>query len=243
MSLKKLVIKDFQANKTYTLLGLALVFVLTAVLMVSAMLNDGGGESASQYNSVMTRMYSLIIVLVIRMTSFLYLKIDDMYSIDGTIASLPVTRKDVVYSRYVSSGILLVLAIIIQLLVTLIVELVFGARGDSALSFIHEPAPWFFVLLLFLFFNSLSFPFYFRFGTRLGVLIVVIAQFLVVVLVFTVLNNLGDSFNWFERMEEFLEWTLIENLTESLILCALFVALLVTVSAKLSAKIYKTRDI
>ena len=242
MSLIKLVKKDFQSGKVYTIFSLVILFILSVLLMASTMdLNtaNSAGESAT----IEMMIYLIMITLVSRVGSLLYMKLDELYNVSYVITSLPVTRKEIVMAKYVSASLHVGLSLLIQLLAVVIVILISGLWSAPGLSFAYSPTFWFALLLILIAYNSLSFPVYFKYGLSRGVMAVLLIQFALALIIITVVYNLDDLSILFNQFENLLEWLKDQSLAGVLLVAILIVSLITTLSIKLSVNTYKVQDL
>ena len=103
MSLTKLIKKDFQSGKVYTIFSLVILFILSILLMASTMDLDTA-NSAGESATIEMMIYLVMITLVSRVGSLLYMKLDELYNVSHVITSLPVMRKEIVMAKYVSAS-------------------------------------------------------------------------------------------------------------------------------------------
>ncbi|MCE7993005.1 MAG: ABC-2 transporter permease [Roseivirga sp.] len=241
----RLVAKDFRANGLYLAISLGILFVLNAILSFGVLGSESGPVSAGgdAKLTVAIPMFFLVSVLGSKVASLLFLKIDDMSDSNTFFASLPVKRKELVKARYISSAILACVALVVLLLATLPAYFIYGASYSETFSLLHYPAFWCIFLLFIWFSNSISFPFYFRFGLARGVFTVVIIQVLLATAMVIILLDPDVREGILDFAEGALDW--INTIHIALLgLGSLGITLLLMLgSAMLSVKFYKVRDL
>lgn len=245
MMLLRLVARDFRANRLYLSISLALVFVLGAgmaygVLGEAPNVNDGRWR---QGQSIELLLYCSLIILSVKLASIFFFKVDEMNDIEPMAASLPVKRGAIVNARYLASTLVILMAFMVHLLAIVPAALLRGGLDHIGLGLVYHPALWVIALIILLLSNSFSFPLYFRFGLTRGMVVLAVVQVLLVALAITLAINFVDKDGFFQRFEELIGWVSAQN---ALLLITPIIGgafLVMAVSARLSVKLYNTRDL
>jgi len=154
---------------------------------------------------------------------------DEQSKWDKYALSMPLTRTDLVLSKYFLSGIVAVIAMLINLAVTaILIRLTDSAMGVQEASLYILAAGG-----VLLFYVALIFPVLFKFGVEKGRMLMMVV-FLAPILIFTLLPKLGP-------MPEFLKpGSSLLKILPYLAVPALLICLLVSVA--ISIRIYKKKE-
>ncbi|MEO9869688.1 ABC-2 transporter permease [Ekhidna sp.] len=222
----KLVIKDFRANRTYLLL----------LFIVLAAISFGFNLAIIAESEVEAELFPLVVILSAMVASKLFILAEAEVSADKLFAGFPVTRKEMVLAKYISSGLLILMALSIHLLVIRISSTE-ALRSEN--SFIYQPEMWIISGLILIISDAFSFPFYFRYGIAKGAMmygVVLITFMMLTVLVLNMLNP-GDLLHaLFLRVTDQPAWAIFAELV------ALFL-LILSSSILISISVFKTKDL
>ncbi|MDW3190892.1 MAG: ABC-2 transporter permease [Cytophagales bacterium] len=175
----KLVIKDFRANTGYLLLLFAILISISVGFNLS-IITEGKVES---------EVYLLVILISTTMATKLFIITETEVSADKLIAGLPVNRMQMVLARYLSSIMMIFLALMVH---WSIVHLVSNEVVRSENGILYRPDMWIVMGLLLTLSDAFSFPFHFVFGAIKGGLMygfALIAFIILTILTITLINN------------------------------------------------------
>lgn len=182
----KLVIKDFRISKFYLLL----LFIVLAAVSVGFMLSLRAG------NSIEAELYVIVVILSAVISSKLFLLIEAEADADRLFIGLPITRKQLVVSKYIVSTLMILLVLMVHLVAVLASSSV-EMRNENYLMF--YPAMWIISGLVLILSDSLSFPFYFRFGLLKGGIMYGITMLTLSLLTVFTLGQINRSI-WFHDL-------------------------------------------
>ncbi len=245
MTLLRLFARDFRANGLYLATSLGILFVMSTGLAYGVL-----GEPPQGYDdrwvladSIEMLLYLSMIIVSTKLASILFFKIDEMNDVQGTFASLPVARNEIVKARYMSSLVQVLVVLGVHLLAILPAALIRGGLDHIGLKLIYHPAVWIISFVLVLLSNSFSFPVYFRFGLTRGLAVFTVIQVLMLVTTIALLVNFVDNDSFFRAVEQLIKWVAAQN--AFLLISAIIggTLLIMAGSATLSIKLYNTKDL
>jgi ABC-2 type transport system permease protein len=230
MNILKLIVKDFRAHWLYQLYSMVLLFTLSTIF-IYIMLQENGKTDPELV------IYFLLVLPTTSMASLLFMKMDELDKTDEVYVSLPVTKTEIVIAKYLSSFLLVLLAMPGHFLGIQSGAYLHDSLGSPQLEIIYNPLLWLIIVAVLLFFKSYAYPLYFRFGLTVGAVIHTIIQFLL--LVIFILSF--QFFNLQPMIEQLLKWGSDQN---GYLLATVLAVALVTLtisSITLSSKFFKTR--
>ncbi|MFD3158118.1 ABC-2 transporter permease [Haloimpatiens sp. FM7330] len=176
--------------------------------------------------------YLIIIFTLAYFTPIMSFVYDEKYKTDTIINSLPVTRHQVVISKYLSICISIILSVIFSALVLLITN----TLGISSIDVIQIDMIKKMIIITFLM-SSLIFPLCFKFGYRK-------AKFFFIFLYVALVSSLYNIFspNNTDGLSTKII-TYINALTSNQIILALIVSSIVIISVVISMTLYDAKDI
>lgn len=164
----KLFIKDIRVNREY--LG----------LMLSLLAAISFGFSLDIVPDV--EIYVLVVILSSLITSKLFLIMDETTQTVSFFASLPITRAQLVLSRYLSSFLCMMIALAVHLVV---IHLSASTELQEEAAFLFRPGLWIITPVLLILSDAFSFPFFFRYGFVRGAFFYGLT--LIMLMIFTVM--------------------------------------------------------
>jgi hypothetical protein len=188
----QLILKDFRANWLYQLFSLAILFCIS-MLFIYHMIEENGSADPELF------IYFMVVMLSSSAVSLVCMLIDELYQIDELFISLPVTRKQIVLAKYLSSIVQLALALVVHFLGAQVVIYFHGGLGNSELEIIYNPMVWIAVFMILLLFKCYSYPLYFKFGLMRGIAIHSLFQFILFVTFVVIMVNRNSSWNIFQE--------------------------------------------
>lgn len=229
----QLILKDFRVNWIYQLLSLVLLFLISALYMYAAL------QTKSSVDPDIV-IYFMVVLLSTGITSFLFYGIDEISNTNEIIASLPVSRKQMVTARYTTT--------VVQVLLTLGFHFLGGIFGaylqdgldSDILKPIYDFRLWITIAFIVFTFSSYSYPLLYKFGLFKGMLIIGVGHF--VLYVSFVITMILHQTVW-GSIQEVIFWML--NLSEWISL-PVFIAVSVLImfgTLLASITIFKNKDI
>ena len=228
-----LIFKDFRANWMYQALGWGLLFAMSTGYVVAF----------SAGNALEVELYIIGVVLSCLMLSNLFLFIDEFYQMHAVFASLPVTRNQIIWARYLSVFLQTSIALIVHIAGIQIASLFLDTPNDASFEILFRPGLWLSLLGLLLLFISLSYPFYFKFGMLKGNLIIGIIFFSMIVLGVVGSMLFRVHFNIMKHVQAAINWMATQPAFIILFLLTGFFLFMMGSSIGLSAKFYKNQDL
>ena len=230
MNILKLITKDFRAHWLYQLYSMVLLFTLSTIF-IYIMFQENGKTDPELV------LYFLLVLPTTSIASLLFMKMDELDKTDEVFVSLPVTKTEIIIAKYLSSFLLVLLALPAYFLGIQSGAYFHDNLGSPQLEIIYNPLLWSMMVALLLFFKCYAYPLYFRYGLTIGTGIHTIIQFLL--LVIFILSF--QFFNLQPMIEQLLKWGSDQN--RYLLATVLVVALVILIisSITLSSKFFKTR--
>ena len=228
-----LVIKDFRANWTYVVLGLAVLLTLSMSFIYTALKAPFAVDPD-------LLIYFLMVIVSSIVFSLLFLMIEQLYNTNIIFASLPVSRKQFVVQRYVATYLQFVLALGIHFIGLQLGIYFYGVTDQVVLESIHNPLVWLLILLVLISINGFSMPFYFKHGLGKGILIIGLIQcfscisFVYVMISFTEI--------W-DGCQQLIFAIISLNPLVTIPICIGITFLISWVSTQISISIYKSKDL
>lgn len=222
----KLVIKDFQVSRIYLLLLIAVL----AIISVGYTQALGNGEK------VESELYVIVVLLSAMISSKLFLLQEAESNSETLIAGLPLTRKQIVIGRYLSSFLMVVLVLVVHL-----ISIQLGSTGTlrNENHIMYRPEMWIISGMALMLADALAFPFYFKFGLGKGALMYGATMiFLFFLTVFTI--GQYDRSKWFQEFVKAVFSQPKVLLTIELIILFL---LILWSSISISINVYKNKDL
>ena len=247
MNLPQLIAKDLRANWLFQFSSLLVLFLVSTGFMYLA-LGEGGGHSQADSLSVVQAsmavlIYGMFIIPTTLLVALIFLILDEMYQTQGLLASLPVTRGQMVIARYATSFLQIFLALALHFTAILPGAYLNGGTHHPALAILNHPMVWMLLAIALFLFLSFFYPFYFKFGMRKGMIRMMLTIMCVILLAIKAWQMMGESMQVKQVIQAIAEWGQSQNgivIVSGLLGC--FV-LLVGGSVKLSMIFYKNREI
>jgi len=239
MNILLLIIKDLRANWMLQLFSLAILFAISAGFVTIWLKGWTTSDPIESFVSLATAFYVIAVVLSSKLASLLFMKMDEIYGTGEIFASLPVTRSQIVFAKYATSFVQVLLGLSIHILAILIIVYFLVGLDHPAVGIIFNPMLWLLMLVLLLLSNSFSFPFYFRFGLTRGIAVVGIIQFLLIVVAVLTYKMLNPG----DYIQDTLEW--LSNQNRLLLQTGLigFFLFILSGSMALSARLYHNKEL
>ncbi len=229
----QLVIKDFRANWSYVLLGLAVLLMLSM-----AFIYLGLKESFEVDPDVL--IYFLFVIVSSILFSLLFLMIEQLYSTNILFATVPVSRKQFVIQRYISTYIQFVLALLTHFVGQLLGSFFYGEIDNLIMEPLYNPLIWLMILIVLIIINGLSMPLYFKHGLRKGFLIIGLIQCFSFIAFVYIMLSFKEIWDVFQNII----FTVISLNTVITIPICIALSLLITwISIQTSILIYKSKDL
>lgn len=224
--LLKLIIKDFRVNSIY----LALLFVVLAAI------SFGYNMAIISESNVESELYVLAVILSAMVSSKLFLLTEAEVNADRLIAGFPVTRKQIVLAKYMSSGLLILISLIVHMLVIRIssTEVL---RSENA--FMYQSEMWIISGIILILSDAFSYPFYFRFGIIKGAIIYGLTLITLMVVTVVILN----SFNPVNSLHKLIVRITAQSPYLLFIELAMLFVMLVGGSISISTNAFKNKDL
>ena len=232
MNVIKLILKDFKAHWRYWLDGLVLLFVISTLFIYMMLLQNAKFDPEVLF-------YFMVMLLSTSVVSLLFMKLDELSKVDEIFVSLPITKTEIIIAKYISSIVLVMLALPVHFLGVQLGVYFYGGQGLPDVEITYNPLLWLSMGAVLLFFKSYAYPLYFKFGLSIGVAIQSAIQFLLIILLILSIN----VFNFQIPFNNLIEWVFSQNgyLVFAVIACALMA--LISLSITLSSKLYKNKEI
>ncbi len=227
-----LIIKDIRINRGYLIAALTFLFFVSTQFIFIVLKEQGKNDPEIVF-------YSITVFLTCSLSSSLFLIVDEVYKVSEVFASLPISRKQMVLSKYIIAYLLIGITLLIHFLGAHFALFLFGSKDYQTISLINSPGLWIGLFITLLISKALAHPFYFKFDMAKGSAIYSSIAFLL--FAFTTISfRLLMPHNSIQLL---VEW--IQRQNELLILMTLLVAFLtlITTSVLLSIKFYKKRDL
>ncbi|PCI31468.1 MAG: hypothetical protein COB60_11590 [Flavobacteriaceae bacterium] len=229
----QLVIKDFRANWSYVLLGLAVLLTLSMTFIYTAL-----REPFAVDPDVL--IYFLIVIVSSIVFSLLFLMIEQLYNTNILYASVPVSRKQFVQQRYVATYFQLILALGVHFLGLQIGIYFYGSMDPLVLEALYNPLTWLLILIVLVILNGFSMPFYFKFGVRKGILIIGLIQCFSLIAFVYIMMYFSEFWDAFQNM---IFNVIALNTLTTIPICIGLSLLLTWISIQTSVSIYKSKDL
>lgn len=229
----QLVIKDFRANWSYVLLGLAVLLTLSMAFIYTALKAPFAVDPD-------ILIYFLIVIVSSIVFSLLFLMIEQLYNTNILFASVPVSRKQFVEQRYVATYLQFILALGVHFLGLQFGIYFYGAMDHLVIEPLHNPLIWLLILIVMIIINGFSMPFYFKFGLRKGILIIGLIQSFSFIAFIYIMMSFSEIWDAFQNMI----FNIIAINTLITIPICIGLSLLITwISIQTSVSIYKSKDL
>jgi len=217
----------------YQLLALAILFMVSL----------GWIMALASGTQIEWEIYIMGVLLTSLLVPNLFLIIDEIYQTEDLFASMPVNRKLIVYGKYGSTILQIILVLGIHLLGIHLGVFFFGGGLALDIGLAFDPLIWIVILILLLLFISFFFPFIFKFGLVKGAIIFGIIQLSLLILGFIGLITLNSSLNPGKFLQPLFNWiSPLSNFTLYIGLIA-FLLFVIGGSIACSSKVYKNKDI
>ena len=235
----KLVKKEYHANFKFQVLGLVLV-AFTSTLFAMLWLNEvASSEPVEMYFDLATGFYAMVVLVSTRINSLMFFMIDEVNDSEAVFASLPVKRGQIVLAKYLSSLGQLVLAISVHLITMLVVTHFMLGLDHPALEFITAPELWIMLVIIIVLLNSFAIPFYLQYGLQNGLFLVLVSQFILIVISFWIYK----FFELEDPIQDWLNWVGTNSSVAILGTITLFCFAIISISLKISLKIYNNKEL
>ena len=224
----QLIKKDFRAHWKLQLASMSIPFILSLVYILVL---DGSASMKSEA----TLLFSISVIMSSKIVSLLFMKIDEAYYANIVIASLPVTRSQIVIARYVSSFIQILMALVTHLLAVGIGLYFRENLNYELLGFISQPMYWVIILLITVSYLLFTLPFCLNFGLKKVVAGILTIQFVLIPIGFLSLLILSEIFQ--------INWASSWSFIIALILLAGLVLIMAAGSVAISLYTYNKKDL
>lgn len=245
MNISQLIAKDLRANWLFQFSSLLVLFLVSIGFMYLA-LGEGNNQADSLslvQASMAVLIYGMFIIPTTLLVALTFLILDEMYQTQSLLASLPVTRGQMVIARYATSFLQIFLALALHFIALLPGAYLNGGAHHPALAVLSHPLVWVLLAVALFLFLSFFYPFYFKFGMRKGMIRMTLALMCVILLAIKAWQIMDTSIEVQQTIQAIVEWGQGQNgvvIVLGLLGCFL---LLVGGSVKLSMVFYKNREI
>lgn len=245
MNIPQLIAKDLRANWLFQFSSLLVLFLVSIGFMYLA-LGEGNNQADSLslvQASMAVLIYGMFIIPTTLLVALIFLILDEMYQTQSLLASLPVTRGQMVIARYATSFLQIFLALALHFIALLPGAYLNGGAHHPALAVLSHPLVWVLLAVALFLFLSFFYPFYFKFGMRKGMIRMILAFMCVILLAIKGWQIMDTSIEVQQTIQAIVEWGQGQNgvvIVLGLLGCFL---LLVGGSVKLSMVFYKNREI
>lgn len=222
----KIFVKDIRVNREYLLL----------LLIVLAGISFGFCQGVVADIGLEVEAYVLAVFLSSLIASKLFVIVDETTNVEQLFASLPVTRVQLVVSKYLSSFLHMALAMVVHLTV---IHLSMTEELLTEAAFIYRPEFWIITSILLILSDAFTYPFYFRYGFVKGAIIYGFALISFMILTVITINILGRK----ELVQNFIRW--VSSLEPWVVYASLVITILTILGSSLliSINIYKKQDL
>lgn len=246
MNIPQLIAKDLRANWLFQFSSLLVLFIVSAGFMYLA-LGEGGGSDVDSLSvteaSMAVLIYGMFIIPTTLLVALIFLILDEIYQTQSLLASLPVTRGQMVIARYTTSFLQIFLALALHFIAILPGAYLNGGTNHPALTILNHPLVWVLLAVTLFLFLSFFYPFYFKFGMRKGMIRMILAIMGVILLAIKAWQMMYASIPVQQTIQAIAEWVQGQNGVVIVLGLLGFFALLVGGSIKLSMIFYKNREI
>ncbi len=228
-----LVIKDFRANWTYVVLGLAVLLTLSMSFIYTAL----KAPFAVDPDLII---YFLMVIVSCVLFSLLFLMIEQLYNTNIIFASLPISRKQFVVQRYAATYLQFVLALGVHFIGLQLGIYFYGLTDLAALGLVYNPLIWLLILLVMMCINGFSMPFYFKHGLGRGILIIGLIQCFSCITFVYIMISFSEI--WDEIQDVIFTVISIDTFI-TIPICIGITFLISWISTQISFSIYKSKDL
>jgi len=229
----QLVIKDFRANWTYVLLGLAVLLTLSMSFIYTAL------KAPFEVDPDIL-IYFLIVIVSSIVFSLLFLMLEQLYNTNILFASVPISRKQFVEQRYLTTYLQFLLSLGVHFLGLQIGIYFYGAIDHSTIEPLYSPLIWLLILIVMIIINGFSMPFYFKFGLRKGVFIIGLIQCFTFIAFVYIMMSFSEIWAAFQNM---IFNVIALNTFITIPFCIALSLLITWISIQTSVSIYKSKDL
>ncbi len=228
----QLILKDFRVHALLVVICLAALFAASTLYIALVLLSGNGFKTELM-------LYTLITILSSSAVSLLFFIQDEMFKTDAVFVSLPVSRKQLVWSKYISSIVLLLLAFTAHFFGFQLGVVINNGVGFEGAVVYEGPLLWCMLLLAVVAFKSYAFPLYFKFGMATGGMVFSVFQLLVVI---AFLYSLQFE-TWTDQINAVVVWAEQRSLGGLFGMLLCLVVLLTSGSMPLSAQLFKNKNL
>lgn len=230
----QLIFKDFRAYLPYQLLSLLVAFVMSTLAVVF-MLTAG--------DQIYLGIFVVGSMLCSSMFSMVFMMMDESYGASEVYASLPVSRRQIVWARYLTSSVQILLVLAACILAAQPVAVFQESLDDPALQVIYHPLFWVMMLLLLLLVVGFSYPFYFKYGLGKGALILGLVQIVLIVVAGLAYYLFAPYLDLKNELHTVFQWLLRQKPLFLILLVTGVWLIMLRGSVELSVRLFQKRDL
>lgn len=223
--MKGLLIKDMINLKKQSIIVMGIIMIYVLFFVISSSNSEDLIESVSAVTGMLS-----VVCLILSITSFSY---DDVAKWDKYVASLPITRKHIVISKYILFIMIALIGMIFSLLFNIIINMYLNPESLSG-NIISIIITSYSTLAISLILSSILAPFIYKFGVEKSRIILIVVYMVPVMAVMLIAKS-----NFFNMSNSTLE--LLYKILPAIII--VLPIIVVIISFFVSYNIYKNKEL
>lgn len=223
--MKGLLIKDMINLKKQSIIVMGIIMIYVLFFVISSSNSEDLIESVSAVTGMLS-----VVCLILSITSFSY---DDVAKWDKYVASLPITRKHIVISKYILFIMIALIGMLFSLLFNIIINMYLNPESLSG-NIISIIITSYSTLAISLILSSILAPFIYKFGVEKSRIILIVVYMVPVMAVMLIAKS-----NFFNMSNSTLE--LLYKILPAIIIVSPIIV--VIISFFVSYNIYKNKEL